>query len=95
LRVFRGVLGAGSLAGPTPVVLHSAALAYLTPEDRTAAAAAITSSGARWISFEGRDVVTLARDLPGPITLGTSFVAALDRVPFALAGGHGDTMTLL
>jgi hypothetical protein len=52
-------------------------------------------SGARWTSFEGRDVVTLARDLPGPVTLGTSFVAALDRVPFALASGHGDTMTLL
>jgi hypothetical protein len=84
-----------SPASPTPVVLHSAALAYLTAEDRTAAVAAITGSGARWISFEGRDVVTLARDVPGPVTLGTSFVAALDRVPFALAGGHGDTMTLL
>jgi hypothetical protein len=102
LRIERGdlrgrvsALVAEAPAGATPVVFHSAALAYLTAEDRAAAAAAITSSGARWISFEGRDVVTLAGDLPGPVTLGTSFVAALDRVPFALAGGHGDTMTLL
>jgi hypothetical protein len=69
--------------------------AWLTAEDRTAAAAAITGSGARWISFEGRDVVTLAGDLPGPVTLDTAFVAALDRVPFALASGHADTMTVL
>jgi hypothetical protein len=95
LRGRVGALVAEAPAGATPVVFHSAALAYLTAEDRAAAAADITSSGARWISFEGRDVVTLAGHLPEPITLGTSFVAALDRVPFALAGGHGDTVTLL
>jgi hypothetical protein len=76
-------------------VFHSAALAYLTVAGRAAAAAAITGSGARWISFEGRDVVTLADDVPGPVTLDTAFVAALDRVPFALASGHADAMTLL
>ena len=73
---------------------HSAALAYLSDKDRTAAAAAITGSGARWISFESRDVVALAADLPGAVTLDTAFVAALDRVPFALASGHAD-VTLL
>ena len=52
-------------------------------------------SGARWISFEGRDVVPLARELHEPVTLDTSFVAALDRVPSALASAHGDIMTLL
>jgi hypothetical protein len=56
---------------------------------------AITGSGARWISFEGRGVVALARDLPEPETLGTAFVAALDGVPIALASGHGDVMTVL
>jgi hypothetical protein len=82
-------------AGATPVILHSATLAYLAPGDRAAAAAAITSSGARWISFEGRGVVTPARDLPGPVTSDTLFVATLDQEPFALANGHGSTMTLL
>jgi hypothetical protein len=57
--------------------------------------AAITSSGARWVSFEGRGIMTLTRDLSGPITPDTLFVAALDRTPFALASGHGDTITLL
>jgi hypothetical protein len=94
----RGGLGALVSEAPTeatPVVFHSAALAYLTAEDRTAAGAAITGSCARWISFEGRDVLTLAGDPPGPVTLDTAFVAALDRVPFALASGHADVMTLL
>jgi hypothetical protein len=95
LRSRLTALVAEAPARATPVVLHSAALAYLGDEDRTAAVTAITRSGARWISFEGRDVVELACDLPEPETLGTSFVAALDRVPLALASGHGDTMTLL
>jgi hypothetical protein len=82
-------------SGATPVVMHSAALAYLTVEERAEAAAAITGSGARWISFEGRGVVTLHRDLPEPVTPDTLFVAALDQVPAALASGHGDSMTLL
>jgi hypothetical protein len=82
-------------AGATPAVFHSAALAYLTADDRAAAAAAITGTGARWISFEGRDVVTPVREPPGPVTRETSFIAALDRVPLALADGHGGTMTLL
>jgi hypothetical protein len=95
LRGRLGALVAEAPAEATLVVFHSAALAYLSDEDRTAAAAAITGSGARWISFEGRDVVALAADLPGPVTMDTSFVAALDRVPFALAGGHADAVTLL
>jgi hypothetical protein len=82
-------------AGCTPVIVHSATLAYLTDEERAAAAAAITGSGARWISFEGRGVVTPVGDLPGPVAPDTLFVAALDRVPTVLASGHGDTMTLL
>jgi hypothetical protein len=82
-------------AGATPVVVHSATFAYLTAEERAAAAAEITGSGARWISFEGRGVVTPDRDLPEPATPDTLFVAALDQVPAGLASGHGDTMTLL
>jgi hypothetical protein len=95
LRGRVGALVAEAPAQATPVVFHSAALAYLTADDRTAAAAAIIGSGARWVSFEGRDVVTLVGDLPEPVTLDTAFVAALDRVPFALASGHADAMTVL
>ena len=95
LRSRLSALVAEAPAEATPVVLHSAAFAYLADEDRASAFAAITSSGARWISFEGRDVVPLARDLHEPVTLDTSFVAALDQVPCALASAHGDTMTLI
>jgi Uncharacterized protein conserved in bacteria (DUF2332) len=95
LRDRLSALVAAAPVDATPVVFHSAAIAYLGAADRAAAIAAIAGSGARWISFEGRDVVAPAGDLPEPETLDTAFVAALDRVPFALAGGHGDTMTLL
>jgi hypothetical protein len=95
LRSRLTALVAEAPAQATPVVLHSATFAYLTAGDRAAAAAAITSSGARWVSFEGHGIVTLTRDLPEPVAPGTLFVAALDQVPFALANGHGDTMTLL
>jgi hypothetical protein len=82
-------------ARTTAVVVHCATLAYLADADRVAAATAITDTGARWISFEGRDVIHLARDVPGPVTPETLFVAALDREPLALASGHADTITLL
>jgi hypothetical protein len=95
LRDRLSALVAEAPAGATPVVFHSAALAYLADDDRAAAVAAITGSGARWISFEGRGVIALARGLPEPETLGTAFVAALDAVPTALASGHGDVMTVL
>jgi hypothetical protein len=102
VRIDRGDLLAGLPvllaevpAGATPVVFHSAALAYLAAADRAAAVAAITGSGARWISFEVRGTVPLSRDLPAPITPDTLFAAALDGTPLALASGHGDTVTLL
>jgi hypothetical protein len=95
LRDRLGPLVAEAPAGATPVVFHSAALAYLTGDDRAAAVAAITGSGARWISFEGRGVIELDGGVPERETLDTSFVAALDQVPVAVASAHGDAMTLL
>jgi hypothetical protein len=82
-------------AGTTAVVVHSATLAYLTDADRAAAATAITDTGARWISFEGRGVIHLTRDVAGPVTPDTLFAAALDREPLALASGHADAITVL
>ena len=82
-------------ADATPVVLHSAALAYLGDDDRTAAVAAIAGSGARWISFEGRGVLALDRALPEPETLDTAFAVALDGVPLAAANPHGSSVTML
>jgi hypothetical protein len=87
LRSRLTALVAEAPAQATSVVLHSATFAYLTVGVRAAAAAAITSSGARWVSFEGHGIVTLTRDLPEPVAPGALFVAALDQVPFARPTG--------
>lgn len=73
-------------AGATPVVLHSAVLAYLAPEDRAAVIDQIRSSGAHWLSFEGTSVVEEVR---GDIPDGSHFVLALDGQPVAISSPHG------
>ncbi|MGO0576000.1 DUF2332 domain-containing protein [Ornithinimicrobium panacihumi] len=76
----------------TPVVLHSAFLAYLGESDRQAVCEAIRASGARWVSMEGIRVVTEVEarldrigDPPDP----TAFVLALDGEPVGWAQAHG------
>lgn len=78
--------------GATPVILHSAFLAYLDREAREAVVEAIRASGARWVSFEGAKVVPGVADRldrlgesPGP----TTFVVALDGEPLGWAQAHG------
>lgn len=74
----------------TPVITHSAFLAYLSRPDRQAVIDAIRCSGAHWISMEGPRVV------PGidPSSLGgmhaaSTFVIALDGDPLGWAQAHG------
>ncbi|QIK72952.1 DUF2332 domain-containing protein [Propioniciclava coleopterorum] len=76
----------------TPVVLHSAALAYLERDDRDAVVDAIRAGGAHWLSFEGPTVITELRPAvdalpPGPYT--PHFIVALDGVVRARAQSHG------
>lgn len=82
-------------AGVTPVIQHSATLAYLSVEDRRKAARMIAQSGARWISFEGRGVIPLLAGLPDSSGPNNLFIAALDRKPVAMSSGHGDTVAIL
>ncbi len=75
----------------TPVVLHSAALAYLDRPDRAAVVDAIRATGAHWLSFEGPTVIEELRPAlaePGG-TDDPHFVVALDGVPRARAQSHG------
>ncbi|MBB3753587.1 hypothetical protein FHT44_006109 [Mycolicibacterium sp. BK634] len=102
IRIDRGDLrdGLGALladvpAGVTPVIQHSATLAYLSPEERSQVAAMIAQSKARWISFEGRGVISVTAQLPESSCPADLFVAALDRRPIATSSGHGDTMAVL
>jgi hypothetical protein len=76
----------------TPVVMHSAFLAYLDRDGRAAVEDAIRSSGARWISYEGAriipDITDRLVELGEPPAYGT-FVVALDGAPLGWAQAHG------
>ena len=75
----------------TPVVFHSAVIAYLEEPDRRRFHALMTglvqAGRCRWISNEGRRVLPdlrLAHDVPSG-----RFVTALDGVAVAVSHGHG------
>lgn len=80
--------------GATPVVLHSAVLCYLPPDDREAFAATVRRLPGHWISNEDADVLPAVRDrLPVPPPPGgADFVLALDGRPVAFTGPHGQTL---
>jgi hypothetical protein len=73
-------------AGCTPVVFHTAVLAYLERGRREEFVALVTSLGVRWIAQESAGIVPgIARDLAGP----ESFVLSVDGGPFAVTAPHG------
>lgn len=76
----------------TPVVFHSAMMAYLDRDHRRAVRDAIVASGTRWVSFEGTRVVDgIDERAPGlgePPPWGT-FLVALDGEPVGWAQAHG------
>ena len=81
----------------TPVVFHSAVIAYLEDADRHRFHALMTGLVAagrcRWISNEGRRVlpgITGDREVPAG-----RFVTGLDGVPVAFSHGHGHTVDWL
>ncbi len=81
----------------TPVVFHSAVIAYLEEIDRrrfhTVMTGLVEAGRCRWISNEGRRVlpdVSGAREVPSG-----RFVTALDGVPVAFSHGHGHAIDWL
>jgi hypothetical protein len=76
----------------TVVVMHSAVLAYVDPRGREAFRAAVTDSRATWISNEAAAVFP---EIAGRLTRVDStagrFVLAVDGVPTALTGPHGQS----
>ncbi|GAA4887969.1 hypothetical protein GCM10025789_00160 [Tessaracoccus lubricantis] len=74
----------------TPVIVHSAFLAYLSRDDRQAVVDAIRGSGAHWVSMEGPRVVPgLDPSSLGPMPEAASFLIALDGEPLGWAQAHG------
>ncbi|MFJ2580140.1 DUF2332 domain-containing protein [Kitasatospora aureofaciens] len=81
-------------AGATPVVFHSAVLAYLSPEAREEFAVTMRGLPGHWISNEAVAVLpAVERRLPRPAPAGTGlFALALDERPVAFTGPHGQSL---
>ncbi|MFE6050963.1 DUF2332 domain-containing protein [Kitasatospora sp. NPDC056446] len=81
-------------AGATPVVFHSAVLAYLPPEAREEFAVTVRELPGHWISNEAVSVLpAVARRLPRPAPAGSGlFALALDERPVAFTGPHGQSL---
>ena len=79
-------------AGATPVVFHSAVLAYLSPAARAEFTDTMRSMPGHWISNEAANVLpTVRARLPRPApTDRATFVLALDEHPVALTDPHGE-----
>jgi hypothetical protein len=70
----------------TPVVFHTAVLAYLERARREEFATLVTSLGVRWIAQEAAGIVPgIDRGLAGP----ESFVLSVDGRPLAVTAPHG------
>jgi hypothetical protein len=78
-------------AGSTPVIFHSAVLAYLSQDERAAFAETARALPGHWISNEAPGVLTPV----APQSRRTSFVLALDEHPVAFTGPHGQTLEWL
>ncbi|PAZ10806.1 hypothetical protein CLM62_39080 [Streptomyces sp. SA15] len=84
-------------AGATPVVFHSAVLAYLSSTEREAFTETMRGEHAHWISNEAAGVLPsvqqrLARPVPQDRL---TFVLAMDEKPVALTGPHGQWLEWL
>ena len=75
----------------TLVIFHSAVLSYLSVEDRATFTQTVSELPGHWIPDEGVGVVPFPdRALPAPSDpTKSTFVVALDGVPMAYSGPHG------
>jgi hypothetical protein len=80
----------------TPVVFHSAVIAYLQPDDRERfhdlMTGLVADGACHWVSNEG-DTVLPRIAATGPRHDGVTFVLGLDGRAVAWTHGHGRTMT--
>ena len=90
-------LAASAPAEATLVVFHSAVLTYLSGPDRERFVAQVTALPGHWVSNEAPEVLpTIAARVPaGREDTRHRFLTAVDGVPQAWSGGHGQTIELL
>ena len=83
-------------AGMTPVVFHTAVLAYLNRQDRRRFQDQVLDAGVRWVSNEGINVVEgIAEQLPQETDSETGFILSLDGEPLARTAPHGQSARAL
>lgn len=84
-------------SGATPVVMHSAVLAYLSPENRDTFVTAMRDLPGHWISNEAPHVLpSVAARLPRPAPRHrATFTLSLDGHPLAFTDPHGDSLEWL
>lgn len=83
-------------ASMTPVIFHTAVLAYLSRADRLRFRRQVEASGARWVSNEGLRVVEgLPEQLPRETESESGFVLSLDGEPLARTAPHGQSARAL
>ena len=75
--------------GCTPVVFHTAVLAYLRENDRAAFAAMVRALPVRWIAQEAPGVVPGTGEASADGSWGEHFVLSLDGRPVAHTAPHG------
>ena len=76
----------------TPVVFHSAVLAYLPPDDRKKFARLVRELDAVWISNEAPGVFPDIDALAGPDIPRNRFILSVDARPVAFTGHHGQSI---
>ncbi|WBU39033.1 DUF2332 domain-containing protein [Homoserinibacter sp. YIM 151385] len=82
-------------AGVTPVVVHTAVIAYLPAPARERFAELMRDLPARWISNEGRGVVPGIRPHPAALDRPSDFVLALEGEQLAETQPHGRALRWL
>jgi len=80
--------------GSTIVVFHSAVLGYLAADERLRFECTLRDLPCHWLSNEGSNIAgSIAAQLPiPPRQTPGRFVVALDGVPLAYAGAHGQSL---
>lgn len=88
-------LAAAAPADATLVIFHSAVLAYVSPEVRDRFARLVAELGARWISNEFPRVLPWVAARCASPPPDDRFLLAMDGVPLALTGPHGQSIEWL
>ncbi|MFS3128368.1 DUF2332 domain-containing protein [Nocardioides sp. Bht2] len=86
-------------SGLTPIVFHTAVIAYLEPDDRERFAAMmrelVRAGACHWVSNEGANVLPAVTASTGGVEVGNRFVLGVDGRAVGLTQSHGRALEWL